>query len=229
MSDNATPHKSASYDDDVRQTIPFYEEMHRQALDLALSLKPDATSWLDTGCGTGFLVEGAARLFPSATFTLADPARPMLEHARQRLEGLPSGRVAEYLEVASPELAGPLAGRRFEIITAMQCHHYMRRPDRERALAVCHQLLHPGGLLIVFENTDPATPEGVATGLERWCRWQLAQGKPAEAVAEHRRRHQVKYFPITAREHLEALGRAGFRMAEQMWFSFMQAGFYAIK
>ena len=76
--DNTTPHTSFDYDGHVRQTIPFYETMHREAVDLVHRAKPGASCWLDTGCGTGYLVELALPLFPQTQFLLADPSAAML-------------------------------------------------------------------------------------------------------------------------------------------------------
>jgi len=43
--------------------------------------------WLDTGCGTGNLVELALKAFPDTRFILADPTEKMLHAAVARLKG----------------------------------------------------------------------------------------------------------------------------------------------
>ena len=73
QADNNTPYASSVYDQNVRQTIPFYETIHLETIDLVKTVKPDVSCWLDTGCGTGYLVEMALPLFPGTRFVLADP------------------------------------------------------------------------------------------------------------------------------------------------------------
>ena len=91
--DNTTPHTSSNYDRHVRQTIPFYETMHREAVDLVHRTMPGASCWLDTGCGTGYLVELALPRFSGTQFLLADPSTAMLEQAALRFQDLGPSRV----------------------------------------------------------------------------------------------------------------------------------------
>ena len=93
MDDNTTPHRAAEYDAGILRTVPLYRQFHTETIDLVRTLQPGASTWLDTGCGTGYLVEQALPLFPGARFFLADPAQTMLDVARARLAGFPSGRL----------------------------------------------------------------------------------------------------------------------------------------
>ena len=86
QSDNTTPYRASEYDRKVRQTIPFYEMFHAETVDLIRLVKPEAKTWLDTGCGTGYLVNMALPLFPNTIFVLADPSRDMLCEAEKRLK-----------------------------------------------------------------------------------------------------------------------------------------------
>lgn len=225
-SDNTTPHKSSDYDRSVRQTIPFYETMHRQVIDLVKRIKPDVTCWLDTGCGTGYLAEIALPIFPQARFILADPSEEMLQQATKRFQGTRGTRVKFLQPVESQDL--DVHGS-IQVITAMQCHHYLHAPGRHKAIQSCYCILEPGGLFITFENIAPYTAKGVAIGLERWKHFQIEQGRSLSTVESHLKRFNTKYFPITVSEHLDLLKLVGFQVVETLWLSQMQAGFYAIK
>jgi tRNA (cmo5U34)-methyltransferase len=228
MSDNSTPHDASDYDREVSRTIPFYHSFHTETVDLVRTLYPDPTLWLDTGCGTGYLPEQALPVFPNTRFLLTDPAPAMLDQARARLARFPSEHIC-FLGVFSSEELPRVVFESPQVITAIQCHHYGGDKARKRATSACFRLLTEGGLYITFENIRPDTPKGIATGLDRWCRFQREAGRPGETVAEHRSRFGKSYFPITVAEHLDLLGATGFSFAEIFWLSYMQAGFYAIK
>jgi tRNA (cmo5U34)-methyltransferase len=227
-SDNTTPYTAAEYDDNVKKTIPFYGQMHTQTIDMVKTIKPHFRLWLDTGCGTGFLVEQALNIFPIGRFVLADPSEEMLQVARERLQTYPNERVC-FVPLRTCEALAASLPQRPDIITAIMCHHYMNMEQRHQATQVCFDLLAEGGLYVTFENVRPGSAEAIKLGLQRWHRFQLSQGRTKEAADEHMARFDTAYFPITVQEHLGILRDCGFRMSELFWYSYMQAGFYAVK
>ena len=227
--DNLTAHKAADYDQKVRQTIPFYDTIHAEVLRLVQSIKPDVNLWVDTGCGTGHLVQQALSRFPATQFILADPSEAMLQQARARFAKKDDTRLRTLSPVGSADLLSHLAGNTADVITAIQCHHYLQRPERLKALQACYEVLKPGGLFVTFENIAPRTAEGVRVGLTAWKSFLMGHGRTEQEAEQHVSRYGREFFPITAEEHLAALTQTGSRMVELFWFSQMQAGFYAIK
>ncbi|MCQ6963837.1 class I SAM-dependent methyltransferase [Methanolobus chelungpuianus] len=227
-SENKTPHMPEDYDTKISTMLPYYSCFHQETINLVRSLPSAPKVWLDTGCGTGSLVSRAIGQFPDTKFLLLDPSEGMLQQAREKLSSCTSGRL-EFLK-ASPtqEFSGKL-DEKPDIITAIQCHHYLSRRERARAVRVCHELLRDGGIFITFENIRPLTEEGVAVGKRYWGSFQLAQGRSEEETEQHLERFGTEYFPITVEEHLELLRETGFRSVELFWYSYMQAGFYCIK
>lgn len=59
MKQNSTPFTVTEYDKQIKRTLPFYEEMIQQVVDIVkvLDLKP--LKWLDVGCGTGKMARTA--------------------------------------------------------------------------------------------------------------------------------------------------------------------------
>jgi tRNA (cmo5U34)-methyltransferase len=228
QSDNTTPYNAREYDNNVRKTIPFYELFHAETIDLVKLLKPQAKSWLDTGCGTGYLVERAFAHFPYTFFVLADPSESMLIEAKKRLQRIGTKQV-RFIDCAGSEDLPAKLNIQPEVITAIMCHHYLKPQKRYDATAACFNLLAPQGLYITFENIRPHSREATEAGWERWKRFQMSQGRSVSAVEEHLKRFDKEYFPITIDEHLDLLKKCGFHIAELFWYSQMQAGFYAIK
>ncbi len=227
MSDNTTPHRAAAYDREVRTVIPYYDLFHRETIDLVLTNHPKAESWLDTGCGTGELIRRAYSHFPMTDFTLADPSPDMISQARAKLAHIPRSQLHFITGRTTPDLT--MEKECFDIVSAIQSHHYLRREDKARAAQICHKLLKPNGIYIYFEHIEPDTVAGEQMGLARWRRYLEDHGHSEAEIRRHGRRRNTSYFPMTRDEHLFMLRNEGFRIVELFWYSYMQAGFYAVK
>lgn len=226
MIDNKTPHKSTEYDCEVRRTIPYYECFHKETINLIKTINPNVKKWLDTGCGTGFLIEKAIPVFKDCIFILADPSSEMLMIVKKRLKDYKN---IEYLDPVETENMKLVRQKEYDVITAIQTHHYLNREDRIKATDNCYRLLKDNGIYVTFENIRPENDEVLDFQLDRWMNFQLLEGRSKRAVTEHRKRFGVKYFPIRVSEHLELLNSIGFKIVEIFWMSYLQAGFFCIK
>ena len=223
MADNTTAHAAADYEREVENTIPFHAEILAQAIDLALSAVPAPRRWLDTGCGPGRLVGLAMERAPATAFSLADPSEAMLSLARAKHPAISADRFLAAPSHALPDVEP------FDVITAVQCHHYYADPaGRVEAVRRCKALLRPGGALVVFENVRAETDAGHALQRRRWAAWQLGRGRDAATVEAHLAREGKKFFPIRPSEHLALLAGAGFAPVEMVWRAHGQAGFLAM-
>lgn len=227
-SENKTPHLPEDYDAKISTVLPFYSFFHEETINLVKSMPSPPKVWMDTGCGTGSLVSKAIEQFPYTRFLMLDPSRQMLEQAREKLSPYDNERI-EFLKVSPTQEFVHELDEKPDVITAIQCHHYLDRENRARAVKVCHELLKENGIFITFENISPFTEEGISIGEKYWGRFQSEHGRSKEEIEAHLERFGTEYFPITIEEHLELLRKTGFRTVEIFWYSYMQAGFYCIK
>jgi tRNA (cmo5U34)-methyltransferase len=225
---NATPHLPEDYDARISGVLPYYSSFHQETINFVKSLPSSPEVWMDTGCGTGSLVNKAIGEFPSTKFLLLDPSEGMLEQAKEKLSSLPAGNM-EFLRASPTQEFSQKLEEKPDVITAIQCHHYLSREDRAKATRVCYNLLKEGGVYITFENIRPLTEEGINIGKRYWGNFQLTHGRSEKETEAHLERFDTEYFPITVEEHLELLRKAGFKTVELFWYSYMQAGFYCIK
>ena len=216
--------RAKEYDLNVERTVPFYSEYYRQTIDLVQSLPAKGGKWLDTGCGTGAFVSLALKTFHTFEFVLCDPSEAMIEESKRKLHG--ANGVADIILCGSHHMRFQ---REFDIITAIQCHHYMRHDDRIAATKNCLDALKDDGVFIFFENFAPHDEYAKKTVLDRWGRYQKAHGKSDEEVADHISRYGKNYFPLTIEEHYALLRDTGFSHWGIFWLSYMQAGLYAVK
>lgn len=226
--DNLTPHNAAQYDVDVRKAVPFFDLFYSQTIDMIKSARPEAEVWLDTGCGTGWLIKEAYTHFPNTHFILADPSQSMLDEAKIRLDSLPQSQI-KILPPSGTENLALGDDTRLDVITAIQCHHYLDAATRRVATQRCYNALADGGIYVTFENIRPFTAEGIRLGSNIWKRYQLSQGRDEKTAENHIKRFDSAYLPISVAAHIKLLRECGFSAVELLWYSNMQAGFYAIK
>ncbi|MDD5952848.1 MAG: class I SAM-dependent methyltransferase [Oscillospiraceae bacterium] len=221
----AQPFQVPAYNEQVTQTIPFYREIHQQVLELVRTRYPNRpVTWLDTGCGTGTLAAAAVQQVSLKKLTLCDPSPFMLEQAKAALADAPIP--VTFLQQPSQNL---LFCQDFDVVTAIQAHHYLDGETRLLATKRCWEALMPGGIYLTVENMAPLTETGKEMNLRRWEQFQIAHGKSPEAAKEHIDRYGKAYFPISLPEHLQVLHEAGFQTAEVFWLSYLQIGLFGIK
>ena len=223
------PYTVVSYDAGIRRTLPYYDLFHAETMDLVRTVHPHPRLWVDTGCGTGSMVRSALLAFPKTRFVLADPNSGMLAAADADISRKDRKRAESLPPMGSAGLSVYKGRLKADVVTAIQCHHYLSTGARLTAVKACRDLLVPGGLLVVFENIAPDTREGIRIGLIRWASFQVARGKSRSEAAKHVGRYGKAFYPITLDAHIKLLRRAGFKTVELFWRSHLQAGFYAIK
>ena len=223
MNDNKSAFKANRYDENVRKVIPFYDEIYNKILIMIETVLGDKPlSVLDTGCGTGsFGVKALNRLNLSG-LTLCDPSEKMLADAQNKLKN----SLCEFHCIGSENLGFE---NRFDVVTAIQSHHYFDSSSRERAVKKCYKALKSDGIFICFENTSPYSETGTEIMLKRLEAFELKAGRSPEEVESHSARYNREFFPINISEHMDLLKKTGFEVAELFWHSYMQSGFYAIK
>ncbi len=221
--DNKSAFSVNSYDENVRKVIPFYDEIYSQIFDIIQTYFGNSPlSILDTGCGSGTFALKAYDYLSIHEMILCDPSEKMLSDAGNKLK----------YKKCTFECAGSENlnyKEKFDVVTAIQSHHYFSKEMREKAVQNCFNALKSGGIFIYTENTAPFSETGKNIVLKRVEKFGINAGRSDEETAAHSARYNTEYFPININEHLELLKRTGFETVEIFWYSYMQSGFYAIK
>lgn len=221
--DNKSAFNVNAYDKNVRKVIPFYDEIYEQIISVIKAYCGDnALSVLDTGSGTGTLGLKVCEELNLSELVLCDPSDKMLSDAKTKLKNSPCQFICAGSETLNFK-------SRFDVVTAIQSHHYFDRATRETAVRNCYNALKSDGIFIYFENTAPFTETGRKIMLCRLEEYQLSKDRSAEEVKSHLARYNKEFFPITISAHFELLNKIGFKSSELFWHSYMQSGFYAIK
>jgi tRNA (cmo5U34)-methyltransferase len=94
---------------------------------------------------------------------LADPAEAMLVQARTRLAGNITDRLTILPTTDSAGLNRHIQRGTADVVTAIQCHHYLQTEGRRQAVQACFDLPVPGGLFVTLENVASSTPNSSST------------------------------------------------------------------
>ncbi len=222
LNDNTTPFAVTDYDNQINNTIPFYSEFYNQTFDVIEQCKFNKIDWLDLGCGTGTLEKLALQKFSDAHFVVVDPSEKMLEKAKEKL----NNNLIQYICCDSSSID---FSQCFNVVTAIQSHHYMHEEERRKATENVFRSLKNGGIYISFENVIPEDEDVKEMELLRRGRYQQCHGKTEAEAKAHNARCGTNYFPLTVPAHIELLRNTGFSRVHVFWYSFMQMGIYAIK
>lgn len=107
----------------------------------------DGSSIVDAGCGTGVLLEMAARRFPSSTLLGVDPDRDALSIAHRRL-GAHNGRIR--LQQSYAECV-PAADASQDIYISSLAYHHMPDEIKQKASDEAFRVLVPGGRIFIAD------------------------------------------------------------------------------
>lgn len=220
--DNTTPMSAGAYDKEINNTIPYYSEFYEQTFDVIGQCGFSELRWLDLGCGTGSLEKLAFERFHNPQFVLIDPSEKMLEKAKEKLE-------RENIEYICGDSTSINYEDCFDVVTAIQSHHYMHEEERKKSTENVYKALKKGGIFISFENVIPEDEVVKSNELLRWGQYQQRHGKTEAEAKAHNARCGVNYFPITVSQHIDLLKNSGFEHVHVFWYSYMQMGIYAIK
>ena len=128
---------------------------------------PDAASLLEVGCGTGFVLAGLRRDFPSVRLVGLELLGEGIEVARSRVPD------AEFVQLDAREL--PFDGE-FDVVGSFDVLEHV--PDDVGALAGMRRSLRPGGGLILLVPQHPrlwSDMDEIAQHVRRYTRGELTE------------------------------------------------------
>ena len=184
-----------SYDAQIRQMVPRYEEIHDTLLAL-LALRPPARL-LDLGAGTGYTLRRVLETFASSTAVGLDVSVEMLDRARQRLDG-----VEDRVELRASDIAQPEINGSYDAIVSILAVHHLHPDEKRHLFTRIWEHIEPGGVFLLADYFRPA--------MDRLSELYDLPDEPDPHEAEHD-------HPDTAAEHLAWLTAAGFSAVDVVW------------
>lgn len=141
------------YLEGVRGAIPLADEQFDVMLRLLSASGRPIRRFIDLGCGDGVLGQVLLDRFPESSGLLLDFSRPMLDAARNRLEGYGDRVRIESVDYADPAWID-LAGRSgsIDVVVSGFSIHHQPDPVKKRIYCEVFGLLSPGGVFVNIEH-----------------------------------------------------------------------------
>jgi tRNA (cmo5U34)-methyltransferase len=151
---------------DVGQYLAPDREQQIELMRDLIPANSDAVHVLDLCCGGGLLSE--ALLEGSGTWTVhgLDGSLEMLNSAQKRLARFGERfqpQAFDLFATAWRQMALPVHA----VVSSLAIHH-LDGPQKQALFRDVHDMLMPGGVLLIADVVQPATPEAVAAAIDTW-------------------------------------------------------------
>jgi len=184
-----------SYDAQIREMVPRYEEIHDTLISL-LRLRPPRRV-LDLGAGTGYTLLRVLQAFGDVRAVGLDVSGEMLARAEQRLADF-----HDRLELGRSDLVEPRIEGEHDAIVSVLAVHHLYSDQKRHLFGQLWEHVAPGGVLIIADYFRHAS--------DRLLELYESPREPDPHEASHD-------HPDTTAEHLAWLTAAGFDAVDVVW------------
>lgn len=215
------------FDDMVRRSVPFYDEMQRMTAELAADFAQPGSALFDLGCATGTTMALLHRTVdPSVRFVGLDNAPEMLARARAKLQMVAAARTVELIEADLHALPALEDGSVAVMSLTLQ---FVRPLHRENVVRRIFGGLRQGGAMILVEKLTVRDSGLNRLFIDHYYGMKRRNGYSDLEIAQKREALENVMIPYRLEENVALLERAGFTEAEVFfrWYNF--CGLLAVK
>ena len=148
--------KLFKYTEGVRQFFPLAEEQLEIISRIIEKFNPGIDSFLDLGCGDGFMGNFIYRLYPGSRGVFLDCSAEMIEKARARNTKKSSEFIVRDLGDKDWYKAIKTAGT-FDLVISGYAIHHLENEQKRRLYRDIFRLLNPNGLFLNLEHVSSPT------------------------------------------------------------------------
>lgn len=211
----------ADYAQGPRRFVPGFEALHRMTGVLLAERAPAEARVLVVGAGGGQELKALAEAHPGWTFVGVDPARAMLDLARDVL-----GPLNARVELIHGYI-DDVAQRDFDAAACLLTLHFLSHDERRRTEAEIRARLKPGAPFVAAHGSFPQGPGEKDLWLSRYAAYAVAGGADPEQTRTAREAVAASVNMIPPEEDEAILREAGFGGVTPFYAAFTWRGWVA--
>ncbi|HEU5099444.1 MAG TPA: class I SAM-dependent methyltransferase [Roseiflexaceae bacterium] len=162
---NWSEETSRTFIDFGRYFVPEREQQIEAFCDL-IPAREQPFAILELCCGEGLLAGALLRRLPSCTVHGFDGSPAMLEHARQRLVSYGERFQTRLFDLTDRSWRTP-EWPVHAVVSSLTIHH-LDGPGKQLLFQDTAAMLEPGGVFLIADVVEPASPAGVALAAKAW-------------------------------------------------------------
>jgi tRNA (cmo5U34)-methyltransferase len=217
------------FDDMVTRSVPFYAEQQHMVVELVRRYWQPGTVVVDLGCSTGTTLVNVCRAIDSVPGVGVDNSVPMLERAAAHVEANALGDRIRLLvaDLGDDPARLPLDGA--SVVIMLWTPQFVDPAQRQRLIRRIHDVLAPGGALILAEKVLPRDSRADQLFIELYHELKRRNRYSDTEITRKRDALEKVLVPLRVDENLSLLRRSGFAVTEPFfqWYSF--ASFFCLK
>jgi len=206
---NYDRYETEKYDDDIRRSIPGYEEMHKEIDDVVTEYVENnkVDNVLDLGVGTGLTAERLLKFTPDATLTAVDFSAQMMKGAEKRLTYAKAKfLIGDYSEIDF--------GKDYEVVVSVIGLHHQNDEGKKKMFQRIYDALKPGGIFIFGDLVTYKDPKKATTNEEKHFQFLRENARDEQSLKEWEEHHREKNLLAPIEDQIEWLKEAGFSEVE---------------
>jgi tRNA (cmo5U34)-methyltransferase len=218
---------AAKYDDMMVKIFPGYEQIPLIILSLLRTHLSQTVHLLDAGCGTGTTLTSFATHQPDWTFIGVDPAEPMLDIARNKVNAIGAEKRVRFIHGTVDTLPDE---PKFNATTCILVEHL--QPDngaKLRLFEAIQRRMVSGGRFVLFGLHGNLNTKKAQNALEAWLEFITLQGLQETVRDNVHHRATAEDSLIPEERIVELLGKAGFVKVERIYQLHLLGGWFAQK
>jgi SAM-dependent methyltransferase len=149
--------KISKYVGGIRQFFPLAEEQLDIISRIIEKFNASINTFLDLGCGDGFMGHFIYQLYPNAHGVFLDCSQEMIKKAKAK----DVGQMSEYVvqDFADPNWYRSIKpSLKFDLIIAGYSIHHIENNQKQRLYKDVFELLNPNGIFLNLEHVSSPTP-----------------------------------------------------------------------
>lgn len=203
---NYDSYENEVYDEDIRRSIPGYEELHKE-LETAIkkySQNNDVKKILELGVGTGISTEKVLRIIPQASLTVIDFSEQMMEGAKKRLSSYNVKYIlGDYSEIPFE--------KDFDIIISVIGIHHQTNEGKKKLFKKIAQSLKPGGIFFFGDLVTHNDKKKAAITDAKHYHHLVNNARNEKSLEEWAHHHKFLNILAPLEQQIQWLKEAGFR------------------